>query len=112
MIQPKEAHELANRGQAVIVDVREEHELRETGQVAGSWWLPTSKMHADEPEWKGFLARLPKEKKIAVYCRSGQRSGRVSEYLKLEGFDAVNLGGFKDWQAAGLPTQAFTGKSS
>lgn len=107
MIQPQEAYTLTQAGQAVIVDVREEHELKDSGIVAQALWMPTSKMHSDEPRWQEFLRELPKSKAILVYCRSGQRSGRVCEYLKLEGFDARNLGGFVDWKNAGLPTQPF-----
>lgn len=107
MIDPKEAFDLVKAGKAVLVDVREEHELAESGMAEGASWMPTSLMDEDEPRWREFKASLPKDKKVVLYCRSGQRSGRVTEFLKDEGFDAENGGGFKDWQAAGLPTKSF-----
>ena len=39
-----------------------------------------------------------KQKKIIVYCRSGNRSGRGTDLLIHHGFDAVNLrGGMNQW---------------
>jgi len=107
MISPQDAHALVKEDKAILVDVREEHELVESGMAAGARWMPTSLMDEDEPQWKEFKAALPRDKKVVLYCRSGQRSGRVSEFLKDAGFDAVNGGGFKEWQAAGLPTESF-----
>ena len=40
-----------------------------------------------------------KNKKIIVYCRSGNRSGKATKFLKENGFDAVNLiGGMNSWK--------------
>ena len=40
-----------------------------------------------------------KDKKIIVYCRSGNRSGKATKILKENGFDAVNLiGGMNFWE--------------
>lgn len=106
-MNPTEAQNLLKSGKAVLVDVREEEELRESGLADGALWMPTSKMDEEEPDWKAFKAALPKDKKVILYCRSGARSGRVAEFLAQEGFDTENLGGFKDWSAAGLPVKKF-----
>jgi len=37
------------------------------------------------------LATLPADKKILVYCYSGQRSAQVAAYLRLLGYDAYSL---------------------
>jgi rhodanese-related sulfurtransferase len=100
---PSEAHELVKSGKAVLVDVREEEELQESGLAEGALWMPCSKMDDEEPEWKKFKAALPKDKPVILYCRSGNRSGRVAAFLAEEGFQAENLGGFSDWARAGLP---------
>ena len=94
-------------GAAVLIDVREEEELRESGIAEGALWMPMSKMGEDDADWTAFKQNLPKDKPIFLYCRSGNRSGRVAEFLRLEGYDTNNLGGFKDWQAAELPTRPF-----
>lgn len=101
---PQEAHQLVKAGKAVLVDVREEEELKEEGMAEGALWMPTSLMSEDAPEWQAFQKELPRDKPVILYCRSGNRSGRVAELLKCDGYDTVNLGGFKDWVAAGLPT--------
>lgn len=106
-MHPKEAHQLYQAGKAIIVDVREEEELRESGMAENSLWMPCSKMTEDDAEWKAFREKLPKDKTICFYCRSGARSGRVTEAMKLEGIEAVNIGGLKDWKEAGLPTTSF-----
>ena len=100
---PQEAHNLVKEDKAVLVDVREEEELRDSGLADGALWMPCSKMDEDEPEWKAFKSKLPKDKPVILYCRSGNRSGRVAEFLREEGFETWNLGGFKDWKDAGLP---------
>lgn len=104
---PSEAHKLQQSGQAILIDVREDYELQESGMADGAVWMPTSKMDSDNDEWMSFKAKLPKDKKIALYCRSGNRSGKVAEFLGMEGYDTVNVGGFKDWVAAQLPVKKF-----
>ncbi|MGM0378810.1 MAG: rhodanese-like domain-containing protein [Bacillota bacterium] len=39
------------------------------------------------------FSRLPKDKKIVVYCYSGQTAGQTTAALKLLGYDAVSLNG-------------------
>lgn len=102
---PKEAHELVKAGKAVMIDVREEEELKESGMADGALWMPCSKMDEEEPEWRAFKAKLPRDQPVILYCRSGARSGRAAEFLRDEGFNTVNLGGFNDWKGAQLPVR-------
>jgi rhodanese-related sulfurtransferase len=106
-MSPKEAHELVKKGEAVLIDVREEEELQASGWAEGALWMPCSKMDEEEPEWKAFKAKLPKDKPVILYCRSGNRSGRVAEFLRGDGYDTVNLGGFNEWSGAQLPVKKF-----
>ena len=49
-------------------------------------------------------AVLPKDKKIAVYCRSGRRSANAASRLADIGYMCVNLkGGIIAWKEAGKP---------
>ncbi len=105
---PQEAHKILKDQLGILIDVREDHELQETGIAEGALWMPTSKMQDDNPEWQQFKKNLPKDKKILLYCRSGVRSGRVAEFLAQEGYTTYNIGGFNDWQAAQLPTKKFS----
>lgn len=97
---------MANR-LGILVDVREESELRETGIAEGAVWMPTSKIAEDHPDWREFKKSLSKDKIVMLYCRSGNRSGQVADFLAGEGYRTANVGGFKDWQAAKMPWKKF-----
>ena len=46
--------------------------------------------------------KLPKDKPVALYCRSGNRSKTAARILAEKGYKVVELGtGFKGWVAAG-----------
>ena len=104
-IAPARAAQLVADGKAVLVDVREPAEWLESGVAAPAVLLPKSEFDAGRlGEWKDFLTKVG-DKEIIIYCRSGKRSGAVAEALAKEGHKVANAGGFKDWQAAGLPTR-------
>ena len=49
-------------------------------------------------------AKLPKDKTIAIYCRSGRRSANAAGKLADVGYKCVNLkGGILAWKDAGKP---------
>lgn len=74
----------------VFLDVREADEWA-AGRAPHSIHIPLGQL----PE---RLAEIPQDGTIFVCCRSGGRSGRAVEYLRAQGFDAVNLsGGMLDW---------------
>jgi len=104
-IAPARAAQLVADGKAVLVDVREPAEWLESGVASPAVLLPKSEFDAGRlGEWKDFLTKVG-DKEIIIYCRSGKRSGAVAEALAKEGHKVANAGGFKDWQAAGLPTR-------
>ena len=48
------------------------------------------------------LAVLPKDRGVALYCRSGNRSKRAAQILAENGYTVVELAvGYKGWVAAG-----------
>ena len=48
---------------------------------------------------------LPKDKPVALYCRSGNRSKTAARILSEKGYDVIELGtGFRGWVAAGKET--------
>jgi rhodanese-related sulfurtransferase len=105
-IPAAEAAKLVADGKAVLVDVREPSEWAESGVAAPAVLLPKSEFDAGQiGEWKDFLAKVG-DKQIITYCRSGRRSGAVAAALAEKGHKTANAGGFKDWQAAGLPTRS------
>ncbi len=106
-MEPKAAFELVKKNEAILIDVREEDELQESGIIECAIWMPLSKISENHADWKTLKASFTKDKQVLLYCRSGNRSGRVSEFLCCEGFCAVNVGGFASWAAAGIPVKKF-----
>ena len=48
------------------------------------------------------LRTLPKDKPVALYCRSGNRSKNAARILAEKGYQVLELGtGFRGWVAAG-----------
>lgn len=96
-IEPREAWERSERGEAVIVDVRQPEEL---DQVSVE-----SAVHIPLGDLPTALSQLPRDSEILVLCRSGNRSAYATEYLLQAGFPKVRniVGGIIDWANAGLP---------
>ena len=89
---------------AVVLDVREPGEWAR-GHVPNAVHLPMGEV-SDQ------LATLPKlDGPLPVVCRSGGRSAKVVEFLRVQGVDAVNVtGGTQAWAAAGKPLAADEGE--
>lgn len=68
---------------AVLLDVRSEEEYN-GGHVVGSINVPLNRL---------ATFSVPKDKKIFVYCQSGQRATRAVKVLQSLGYDALNIGG-------------------
>jgi len=100
LIAPKAAQELLDKGEAVLVDVREPGEYT-AEHIACARNLPLSQVTWDAahlPEHKG--------KKLIVHCLSGKRAQMACEKLQTENSatDVWNLtGGIMGWKEAGLP---------
>ena len=48
------------------------------------------------------LAKLPKNKPVALYCRSGNRSKKAARILAEHGYEVMELGsGFNGWASSG-----------
>ena len=102
-IEPKAAAQEAEKGTASIVDVREADEVA-AGMAKPAQWFPLSKVQSDPEAFKAFLGKLPKGK-VVFYCAVGGRAGKAAEKAASLGYTAANMGGFKDWTQAGLPTK-------
>jgi len=91
-------HEVhARLQQAQLVDVREDAEVAQ-GRIPGTIHIPLGQLPAR-------LAELDRTRPVIAICRSGNRSGRATQFLTQAGYDCDNMaGGMLAWQAAGLPT--------
>lgn len=89
------AEQLSN--DAVMVDVREQHEW-DMGHAVNAVLIPMGELPAR-------LGDLPEvDDSLVIMCRSGNRSGRVVQWLAAQGYDVVNAdGGMLAWQQAGKP---------
>jgi molybdopterin/thiamine biosynthesis adenylyltransferase/rhodanese-related sulfurtransferase len=102
-VDPSEVHVLASRnGDApedlVIVDVREQHEW-DQGHVPGAVHVPRSYL---ESRIEGVVPK--RDKRIVLYCASGQRSALGAYTLEQElGYQDVSSmnGGFTLWKDRG-----------
>jgi rhodanese-related sulfurtransferase len=94
-VHPTQARELMAQG-ALLVDVRGAWEWT-AGRPAGAHHVPLDQLAARMDE-------LPRDRKVVVVCRSGNRSAHATTMLRGAGVDAVNLdGGLHAWSATGLP---------
>lgn len=88
----------------VIFDVRTAEEFAE-GHIEGA--INIDYKQGDFLEKS--KAALPKDRTIAVYCRSGRRSAGAADLLAAEGYKLVNLkGGIIAWQEADKPVTTDT----
>ena len=82
----------------VVLDVRTPEEHAE-GHISGTDFNINV---LDEGFTTEALAVLPKDRSVALYCRSGNRSKRAAKILAENGYDVVELAtGFNGWVAAG-----------
>ncbi|MEW6204720.1 MAG: rhodanese-like domain-containing protein [Pseudomonadota bacterium] len=93
---------LINQKKAVLVDIRDDDFVKNSGSV------PNSKRMAikDLKEKAGTLAKT-KETPLIVLCQTGARSGAAATVLKAAGYTDVFVldGGINAWKEAGLPVK-------
>lgn len=76
---------------AQLIDVREPNEF-EAGHILGARNIPLSQMKMRSKEIRSDLP-------VYLYCQSGLRSGRASQFLYRRGYKNLShlKGGFKQW---------------
>jgi len=102
-ITAKEAAAKVQAGNAVLIDVREADEIK-FGKATPAISLPLSDVQNHTALYKKVMDSLDPKQQVIVYCVSGARSNKVAIELEAKGFKTANLGSFKAWQDAGLPT--------
>ena len=96
--------ELIEDPSVVLLDVRTDSEYAE-GHIEGAILIDQKQSDFMEKA----QAELPKDKKIAIYCRSGRRSANAAEKLAEAGYQCFNLkGGILAWKEAGKPVTTDT----
>lgn len=97
---------LARLGQpdTVLVDVREGEELSKTGKIAGAVHVPRGVLEFQaDPASPTHKAELAGDKRLVLYCASGNRSALAAKTLRDMGLTSVAhvAGGFPALQKAG-----------
>lgn len=98
-ITPENAYNEISKNRAVLIDVREIHEVKiETIPLDNVLYHPMSLIMERLP----FIA---KDQQIILGCTKGVRSSKVANLMNLQGYPNVaNLdGGFQTWKARGMP---------
>lgn len=98
-VSVQEAKNMVDKGDAVLIDVREPGEYAD-GHAAGARLMPHQSVYNRQSE-------LPEDTDILFICKSGQRSALASEYAAAA--DKTRLfnveGGTDAWREAGLPME-------
>ena len=96
-VSPEQVREMLARGDDVaVIDVREPNEWN-LGHLPGATHIPRGVLESTiEP-------RVPRERKVVLYCASGNRSALAAEMLGQMGYRDVSsmAGGFRGWAQAG-----------
>lgn len=97
-IDVQEANRRLEAG-APLIDVREQGEYDEV-RIPGARLLPMSEFAFR------YEAELPCDQELMIQCRSGGRSGRITQELLDRGYRAINVaGGILAWESEGLPVE-------
>jgi rhodanese-related sulfurtransferase len=98
-ITPGEAQDLLTKGQAVVIDVRNQASY-DAGHIRGAKLIPSN-------EFLNHIDELPRDKTIVTYCSwpNEHTSAGAVVNLKSKGMEngVALLGGFAAWENAGLP---------
>ena len=103
-ISPNDAALELGCGAATLIDVRSAEDWR-SGHARGAKHLDRGEIEMEIEEQVSDL-----DQRIICYCGGGSRSALVAESLQKMGYRNVRsmTGGFRAWQAAGLPTEGET----
>lgn len=86
--KPKTDYKELVKQDAVIIDVRRPSEFA-SGHIEGAINIPLDSIKED-------ASKISKQVPVILCCASGMRSGNAQAYLKKQGYDAYNGGG---WQS-------------
>lgn len=97
-ITVEQAAKLRDAG-AYMLDVREQTEWDQF-HIPGATLIPLGSLPNE-------LDKLPKDRTIVVYCRTGNRSASGRDILLKAGFTNVTsmAGGVTEWQSKGFPVE-------
>jgi phage shock protein E len=97
-VSTDEAYRMYQQSDTFVVDVRTQEEWNEY-HAPNTTLIPLDQLQAR-------LSEVPKDRKILVVCRSGNRSQQGRDILLAAGYNATSMtGGLKEWYAKGYPIE-------
>lgn len=93
---------------ALLVDLREEDELQAQGWIADSVWAPRGMLEFWADTHSTYhRSEFEPERRLILYCSSGDRSALAAETLLRMGYrDVAHLdGGLRAWTKSGRPVE-------
>lgn len=102
-VTPAQLSDMIGKGNTLVVDVRDPHEVEKSGKITGAVNVSRGMLEfRADPESPYHDKNFAKDKTIVVYCASGGRSALSGKTLKDLGYGEVyNAGAFKDWAESG-----------
>jgi Rhodanese-related sulfurtransferase len=94
-----EVARLAEAGEIVLVDVREDHEWQ-AARIPGA-------VHAPLSRFAEAVREIPEGRPVVFYCLVGGRSAQAVDFARALGLDHDTHmgGGIKAWHEQGLPIE-------
>ena len=108
-LEVAEARKLHGEGGVQFIDVRDRHELTESGTIPGAAHAPRGMLEfLADPASPYHDKVFAQDKKFVLFCAGGGRSSLAAWRLKEMGFQNVChvAGGFKAWRKAGAAVAA------
>ena len=105
-INPANAHDRQQAGDAILIDIRDIRELQRDGRIEGAFHAPRGMLEfwadPDSPYHKEIFAT---EGELVLFCASSWRSALAAKTLQDMGFNNIRdmEGGFTAWKTASLP---------
>ncbi|SFO93472.1 rhodanese-like domain-containing protein [Tranquillimonas alkanivorans] len=103
-----EARAMAERGEALLVDIRDIRELDRAGRIPGALHAPRGMLEFwVDPQSPYHKKALATDKTLVLFCASAWRSALAAKTLQEMGLDNVAEieGGFSQWVAEGGPVE-------
>jgi rhodanese-related sulfurtransferase len=104
----EQAAEEIERGDALLVDLREPSEREELGAIPGAVHAPRGMLEFwADPTSSYHRAEFDPNRRIILHCAGGGRSALAADTLQQMGFTNVAHldGGFNAWKAADRPVE-------
>lgn len=105
-INPADAHDRKQAGDAILIDIRDIRELQRDGRIKGAFHAPRGMLEfwadPDSPYHKKIFAT---KSELVLFCASSWRSALAAKALQDMGFRNIRdmEGGFTAWKTASLP---------